>query len=97
MAARKRKTDNEQEPDLVIKPIPRAVRAALSQKKDDDTPDGIMLNALHDYVGKIDVDASAITPKISVTATRTSLLPLNHSRKTQLNAREKNPPPLKFT
>lgn len=51
MAARKRKTENEQEPDLIIKPIPRAVRAALSQKKDDDTPDGIMLNALHDAYG----------------------------------------------
>ena len=51
MAARKRKTENEQEPDLVIKPIPRAIRAALSQKKDDDTPDGIMLNALHDAYG----------------------------------------------
>lgn len=51
MAVRKRKTENEQEPDLVIKPIPRDVRAVLSQKKDDDTPDGIMLNALHDAYG----------------------------------------------
>lgn len=51
MAARKRKTENEQSSDLVIKPIPRAVRAALSQKKDDDTPDGIMINALHDAYG----------------------------------------------
>ena len=51
MAARKRKTENRQEPDLVIKPIPHAVRAALSQKKDDGTPDGIMLNALHDVYG----------------------------------------------
>ena len=30
MAARKRKTENKQEPDLIIKPIPRVVRAALS-------------------------------------------------------------------
>lgn len=30
MAARKRKTENRREPDLVIKPIPRAVRAVLS-------------------------------------------------------------------
>ena len=51
MASRKRKTENESEFDLVIKPIPRTVRAALSQKKDDDTPDGIMLNALHDAYG----------------------------------------------
>ena len=51
MASRKRKTENESEFDLVIKPIPRTVRAALSQKKDDDTPDGIMLNALHDADG----------------------------------------------
>ena len=51
MASRKRKTGNESEFDLVIKPIPRTVRAALSQKKDDDTPDGIKLNALHDAYG----------------------------------------------
>ena len=51
MASRKRKTENESEFDLIIKPIPRTVRAALSQKKDDDTPDGIMLNALHDTYG----------------------------------------------
>lgn len=53
MAARKRKrkTENKSEFDFVIKPIPRTVRAALSQKKDDDTPDGIMLNALHDTYG----------------------------------------------
>ena len=51
MASRKRKTGNESGFDLVIKPIPRTVRAALSQKKDDDTPDGIMLNALHDAYG----------------------------------------------
>lgn len=51
MAARKRKTENEQESDLIIKPIPRTVRAMLSQRKDDDTPDGIMLNALHDAYG----------------------------------------------
>lgn len=51
MASRKRKTENESEFDLIIKPIPRTVRAALSQKKDDDTPDGIMLNALHDAYG----------------------------------------------
>ena len=51
MASRKRKTENESEFDLVIKPIPRTIRAALSQKKDDDTPDGIMLKALHDAYG----------------------------------------------
>ena len=51
MASRKRKTGNESGFDLVIKPIPRTIRAALSQKKDDDTPDGIMLNALHDAYG----------------------------------------------
>ena len=51
MASRKRKTENESEFDLVIKPIPRTIRAALSQKKDYDTPGGIMLNALHDAYG----------------------------------------------
>ena len=51
MAARKRKTENRPEPDFVIKPIPHAVRAAIPQKKDDSTPDGIMLNALHDAYG----------------------------------------------
>lgn len=55
MAARKRKTENESEFDFVIKPIPHTVRAALSQRKDDDTPDGIMLNALHDVYG-VDVE-----------------------------------------
>ena len=51
MASRKRKTENESEFDLVIKPIPRTIRAALSQKKDDDTPYCIILNSLHDAYG----------------------------------------------
>ena len=56
MASRKRKTGNESGFDLVIKPIPRTVRAALSQNKDDNTPDGIMLNALHGAYGIVTED-----------------------------------------
>jgi len=50
-ARRKKKTEGEPSPDFVVRPIPRAVRAMLSQKKDDSTPDGVMLNALHDTYG----------------------------------------------
>lgn len=50
-ARRKKKTESGPAPDFVVRPIPRAVRAMLSQKKDDSTPDGAMLNALHDAYG----------------------------------------------
>lgn len=69
MAARKKAKSDE--PDLIIKPIPRAVRPAFSGRKTENTPDGAMLNALHDAYD-VDVGDSSSYRKF-VTALMQSL------------------------
>ena len=51
MAARKRKTvEDRPAPEFTVKPIPRALRAALAEIR-DDTPNGAMLGALRKAYG----------------------------------------------